>query len=73
MEHFLLNLQAKRVYKDEEDRAIRMVSKSGKFSIKFLYLVLEPSVIVPGEHHLEFLHATQGGFFCLGGDLRKSL
>ena len=73
MEHFLWKLQARSMYKDEEDRAIRTVSKSGKFSIKFLYSVLEPGVIVPRQHHLEFFHATQSGFFCLGGDLRKRL
>ena len=43
VERFVLKLQAKRVYRDEEDRVIQTVSKSGKFSIISLYSVLEPS------------------------------
>lgn len=43
VERFLLFLQAKRVLRDEEDIMIWTVLKSGKFSVKFLYSVLELS------------------------------
>ena len=37
MERFLLRLQEKKMYRDEEDKVFWMESKSGKFSIKTLY------------------------------------
>ena len=39
MEWFLLRLQEKRMYKDEEDRVLWTKSKSGKFSIKTSFLL----------------------------------
>ena len=41
VEQFLLRLQGKRVYREEEDKVISIESKSSKFSIKALYFVLE--------------------------------
>ena len=75
MERFLLFLQAKRVLRDEEDIMIWTVSKSGKFSVKFLYSVLELS------DPLLFLWSIiwsscvppKMGFFFLGGDLGENL
>lgn len=37
----ILRLQGKRVHREEEDRVIWIESKSGKLSIKALYIVLE--------------------------------
>ena len=42
VEIFFLRLQRWRVSNDEEDRLVWLVEKSGKFSIKALYKVLEP-------------------------------
>ena len=42
MEHFLPFIQEKMVLRDEEVRMFWMVSKSGKFSVKFLFSVLKP-------------------------------
>ena len=43
MECFLLKLQDKRVYRDEDDRMVVWTdSKSRKFSVKSLYFALEP-------------------------------
>lgn len=42
-ECFLLKLQDKRVYRDEDDRMVVWTdSKSRKFSVKSLYFALEP-------------------------------
>ncbi|KAL6332055.1 hypothetical protein AAG906_020734 [Vitis piasezkii] len=42
VECFLLKIQAKRVYRDEEDRMLWMPLRCGKFSVKSLYSILEP-------------------------------
>ena len=46
MEQFLLRLQEKRVYRDEEDNVLWIESKSRKFLVKTLYLALESGGLI---------------------------
>ena len=46
VEQFLLRLQEKRVYRDEEDNVLWIESKSRNFLVKTLYLALESGGLI---------------------------
>lgn len=70
---FLSRLQ-ERSAKKEDDGVIKMDSKKGIFSVKFLYSLLEPrrAISFPVGIILEFLGPIKSKFFLLGKLLGES-
>ena len=44
VESFMLKIQAFKVHREDDDKVVWIASKSGAFSVKSLYSILEPGI-----------------------------